>query len=203
LEEELKISGAVSIRDGEIIRNKKVLFRQETPAVDQFLIAAYTNTGVNYPKFYKMDSLARLGWLSAEYLLSDRNISSEYPPEQIGVVLANRNSSLDADQKYYKSLSSIPSPALFVYTLPNIVTGEICIRHKIKGENAFFIQHDFDAPFMNQYVSGLMNNDILQACICGWVDILGNDYQAVLFLIEKHGDGQQFNSANMLTYFQA
>jgi len=85
-------------------------------------------------------------------------------------------------------VKSIPSPALFVYTLPNIVIGEICIRHNFKGENAFFIFDRFDAGFMQQYVSNMINNDILQSCICGWVDVLGDDYKAVLFLVEKNGD---------------
>ena len=33
--------------------------------------------------------------------------------------------------------SYYPSPALFVYTLPNIVTGEIAIRNKYYGETSF------------------------------------------------------------------
>ena len=54
-----------------------------------------------------------------------------------------------------------------------------------KGESAFFIFDEFDVDFMEQYVSYLMDNDILQACIFGWVDVLKEDYKAFLFLVEK------------------
>jgi hypothetical protein len=68
-------------------------------------------------------------------------------PYATGIVLSNSNASLDADIKYYDSVANIPSPALFVYTLPNIVIGEISIKHSFKGENAFFIFDSFDARF--------------------------------------------------------
>ena len=74
-----------------------------------------------------------------------------------------------------------------VYTLPNIVIGEICIWHNFNGEHAFFIFDSFDAGFIHEYVTNLINNDILQACICGWVEVLGNAYKTVLFLVEKEG----------------
>jgi hypothetical protein len=77
------------------------------------------------------------------------------------------------------------SPALFVYTLPNIVIGEICIRHHFKGENAFFIFERFNADFIVSYVSNLLDIQQLQVCICGWVELLGDEYKAVLFLVEK------------------
>lgn len=132
-----------------------------------------------------MDNLSKLGWLANEVLLRDNFDIAKYRPEEIGIVLSNANSSLDTDIKYLETTKEIASPALFVYTLPNIVIGEISIRHHFKGENAFFIFEEFDAEFIQQYVSNLVNNDILQCCICGWVELLNNEYKAALFLIEK------------------
>ena len=66
--------------------------------------------------------------------------------------------------------------------------GEICIRHNFKGENDFFIFEQFDAGFIQQYVAHLFNTDILQACICGWVELMDNDYKACLYLVEKKTD---------------
>ncbi|MDB5147103.1 MAG: hypothetical protein JWQ57_1123 [Mucilaginibacter sp.] len=131
-----------------------------------------------------MDNLAKLGWLATEILLKDFD-ATRYQPTDIGVVLSNASSSLDADKRYYDSVQEMASPALFVYTLPNIVIGEICIRHHFKGENAFFIFEQFNADFINRYVSVLLEAGQLQACICGWVELLGDDYKAVLFLVEK------------------
>ena len=62
----------------------------------------------------------------------------------------------------------------------------------------------FNAPFIEQYVSGLLNNNILQACVCGWVDVLGDNYKTVLFLVEKTGRGgsRPFNAGIMNQIFQ-
>ncbi len=151
-----------------------------------FLLSVYQHLGVKYPKFYKMDNLAKLGWLAAEVLLKDFD-KTKYQPTDIGVVLSNAGSSLDADKRYYDSVQDIASPALFVYTLPNIVIGEICIRHHFKGENAFYIFERFNAEFISSYVSVLLETGQLQACICGWVEMTATGYKAVLFLVEKEG----------------
>ncbi len=119
-----------------------------------------------------MDNLSKLGWLASEILLKDSFKPEDYKPEEFGVVLANSNASLDTDLKYFETTKEFASPSLFVYTLPNIVIGEICIRNKFKGENAFFIQEKFDTGFIEQYVNNLVNSNILQACICGWVDVV-------------------------------
>jgi len=132
-----------------------------------------------------MDNLSKLGWLATEILLQGSFDKEKYKPADIGIVLSNASASLDTDIKYYETTKTIASPALFVYTLPNIVIGEISIRHHFKGENAFFVTEQFDAEFIEQYVSNLINNNILQCCICGWVDVLDEKYNATLFLIEK------------------
>ena len=158
-----------------------------------FLVSVYHHFALQYPKFYKMDNLSKLGWLANEVLLQNSFEKEKYKPGDVGVVLANAGSSLDTDIKYYQTVKNIASPALFVYTLPNIVIGEISIRHHFKGENAFFITEEFDAGFMEQYVSNLINNNILQCCICGWVDVLDKNYNATLFLIEKDKSANSVN----------
>jgi hypothetical protein len=145
-----------------------------------------------------------LGWLAAEIMLKECGIADRYQPYDIGVVFSNANSSLDTDIKYYESTKEIASPALFVYTLPNIVIGEICIRHHFKGENSFFIFDKFDAAFIAQNVNGLLNNNILQACICGWVETIGEQYKAALYLVEKSGDKNlvPFDEENITKIYQ-
>jgi hypothetical protein len=161
------------------------VFEERELELPEFLVAAYRHFDLQYPKFHKMDNLSKLGWLANEVLLKDNFDKEKYKPEDVGIVLSNANSSLDTDIKYYETAKIIASPAQFVYTLPNIVIGEISIRHHFKGENAFFIFEGFDAGFIEQYVSNLINNNILQCCICGWVEVLHNKYLATLFLIEK------------------
>jgi hypothetical protein len=171
--------------------------------ISEFLLAAYQHFGLNYPKFYKMDNLSKLGWLASEVLLKDGFEPADYQPEDVGVILANANSSLDDDIKYWDSIKDVASPSLFVYTLPNIVIGEICIRNHFKGEQALYIQNNFDADFIAKQVNYLLDKNILQACICGWVDVFEQDYKAVLFLVEKNKKENSivFSAENMKMIF--
>ena len=197
------ITNSCCISKGIISKNGQPLFENSEADASAFLLSIYQHFQLNYPKFYKMDNLSKLGWLASEILLKDNLSKENYQPEKIGLVLANKNSSLDDDIKYWDSVKDIASPSLFVYTLPNIVIGEICIRNGFKGEHAFYIQEDFDAEFIAQQVNYLLDNDILDACICGWVDFLGQDYKAVLFLVEKKADGLSvgFSAEEMTSTF--
>jgi hypothetical protein len=200
------ITASCSISNNAVYKNGMPLFENRETALTDFLLSVYQHFGIKYPKFYKMDNLSKLGWLAAEILLKDSFDASSYKPEDIGLILANANSSLDTDIRYYETTREIASPALFVYTLPNIVTGEISIRHQFKGENAFFIAEQFDAGFIGQYVNDLFNNNSLQACICGWVELLGEDYKAVLLLAEKKEEGKatiHFTTENILKIYQS
>lgn len=187
-----------------VYKNRQRVFEEGIKALPDFLVSAYQHFGLQYPRFYKMDNLSKLGWLANEVLLQGGFEKERYKPEKIGIVLSNANSSLDTDARYYETVKSIPSPALFVYTLPNIVIGEISIRHHFKGENAFFIFEQFDAGFIEQYVDGLVNNDILHCCICGWVEVLEEEYKAALFLVEKEKsrDSVIFTKENLNKIYQ-
>jgi hypothetical protein len=200
------ITASCIIRDHVVYTNERAIFerrptRSEPRATDltTFLTSAYHHFDFQYPKFYKMDLLSKLGWLASELLLKEGFNPGDYRPEDVAVVLSNAHASLDTDFKYFATIKDIPSPAVFVYTLPNIMIGEICIRHKFKGENAFFISGAFDAVFMEQYVRGLMSDDNTRVCICGWVDVLGEEYTAALFLIEKE-TGATFSKAPATTF---
>ena len=179
------ISASCVISDHLVFKNGEIVFENKHTDLHGFLLSAYDYFCLNYPKFYKMDKLSKLGWLASEILLKDSFRADKYRPDETGLVMSNANSSLDTDLKYLETVKDVPSPSVFVYTLPNIMIGEICIRNNFKGENAFFVFDEFDADFMQQYVDNLVNNNLVQACIFGWVDALEEDYKAVLFLVEK------------------
>ncbi len=176
-----RIAGHVVHKDG------KAVFENKGADLPGFLFSVYQHFRINYPRFYKMDNLSKLGWLASEILLSGHTPRTRRP-ENIGILLTNANASLDTDLKYYETVKDIPSPSLFGYTLPNIVIGEICIRNNVKGENSFFVSPGFDAGFIGGAVGILLDTGILETCICGWVDLLGEEYTAVLFLVEKISD---------------
>jgi hypothetical protein len=197
------ITSSCNISNSIVNKNGNKAFENQGVDLSAFLLSIYQRFHFNYPKFYKMDNLSKLGWLAAEILLEGDFHKYNYQPEEIGVVLTNSNSSLDNDLKYSDTLKDIPSPSVFVYTLPNIVIGEICIRNNFKGEHAFFIQKSFDTGFVAQQVNYLLDNNILQACICGWVEVLEQDYKAVLFLVEKKKTEKSllFSAENMNSIF--
>ena len=173
------------ISNHTVFKNGILVFENKQANTQDFLHSVYRHIELAYPKFYKMDMLCKLGFLASEILIHPSVSSAKYNPYEIGVILSNAQSSLDADCKYAATMNSNPSPSLFVYTLPNILIGEICIRNTIKGETAFFVFEKFNAGFLEKYVEYLFNNNNLQACICGWVDLLGDDYKVVLFYLDK------------------
>jgi hypothetical protein len=202
LAEQKHITAWCSIFDNKVVKNGTQLFDAKSVGINEFVVAVYKHLQVQYPKFYKMDNLSKLGWLAAEVLLKDNFDKSSYAPTQVAVVLANANASLDSDLKYLESVKDGASPALFVYTLPNIVIGEICIRNGFKGENTFYITEHFDATVMYRQVNEIMDHKAA-ACICGWVDVLGEDYKAVLFLVETGKEGIPFSETNLKKLFES
>lgn len=157
--------------------------------LDEFLDMVFGLLEISYPKFHKMDPSSKLGFLCSEVLLKDINLSKDYKPWQVALVLSNAHGSMDTDLRYHKSTKTMSSPALFVYTLPNIVAGEICIRNGFKGENAFFVTSTFDVGRIHQYVEAVLNTGHTQACIAGWVDVLGTHHDVFLYLAEKKQRG--------------
>ncbi len=184
---DLYISKYVIIRNNKVYVNGALLIDKQNEMLKfrQFAKSVYSFYNVKYPKYFKMDNHCKLGFLGTEILLQDFSLY-KYKPDQIGIILSNSESSLYTDREYQKSINNIPSPALFVYTLPNILLGEVCIRNKIMGENIFFINEKFDA-------SAIMNNlDLLFSytdtclCITGWVNFADPDnYDSVVYLVRN------------------
>ncbi|RAJ02610.1 hypothetical protein LX64_03630 [Chitinophaga skermanii] len=177
------ITASVTIRPHAVRKNGEETWKSNGEA--DFLRALYDQYAGNYPKYHKMDALSKLGWLGTEILLQNTLPADKYAAGDVGIILANSSSSQDTDERYFDTVSDIASPALFVYTLPNIVIGEISIRHKLKGENSFFIFDKFDTAFIATYVQTLFDSNTVQACICGWVEQYGSHYDGALFLVEK------------------
>jgi hypothetical protein len=206
------ITASCVVEKGAVYRNGAPIFAAGVlaPAASglaapaDFLSAVYRHFDLQYPKFYKMDPLSRLGWITTELLLGPGWDTTIYRPEDIAIVLSNAHSSLDTDYRYNDTIRDIPSPSVFVYTLPNIMIGEISIRHGIKGESAFFLSSSFDPLLLAGYTSLLLQQGNAGAAIVGWVDLLGDDYKAALFLIEKMEgpDTPEFSPETMHAIFQ-
>jgi hypothetical protein len=172
-------------------------YNSESP--DSWLKQLYKTSGLNYPKFYKMDMLAQAGYIASEFVKSGhREPLANYSDEAIAMVFANRYSSAESDAKFLRSYEEqhTPSPAMFVYTLPNMVLGEIAIANKWYGENMFAVLPKFDPDFYLQYIEMLLASET-EAVLAGWLNVTEDNIEVLLFLVEKNFSDTKFNSVNL------
>lgn len=149
------------------------------------LTALYREKVGNYPKFFKMDTLSKLGFLLTE-LLVEGETDRFVPREDRAVVVCSRSGCVCNDRHYQASMKEFPSPALFVYTLPNIVTGEIAIRNKYEGETSAFVLDKFDRETFDSLVETVFQDRTTRSTICCWIDCRDDsDWDATGFLFEK------------------
>ena len=106
------------------------------------------------------------------------------------MILFNHSSSIHADRAYLASISDadnyFPSPSLFVYTRPNIVAGELAIRHHYHGETSFYILPERDERLMRQIQTATLADSAIDSMISGWLDCDDEDhFLADLYLLSK------------------
>lgn len=148
------------VRDHVLAENKEVATPEEL----------YTHLHCNYPKFYKMDKLCKWAFVATEYLLGGNDsFYKDIDKSKIAIVLSTSHGCMDVDKRYADA--AIPSPALFVYTLPNIMLGELCIRHGFKGEQVCMVNDGVDAGELHFAANTLLECKGMEACLCGYVDV--------------------------------
>jgi len=197
------IQSYIQIENNEIVLNGESVFKIEPTNFGDFSKQALRYFEIQYPKFFKMDPLSKLAFLGAELLLSP--IVKENSENNIALVLANKSSSLDTDVKHQESISDkenyFPSPAVFVYTLPNICLGEISIRHQLKSENTFFIFDAFNTEFMFNYSRILLNTNKAEKVLCGWTELFNDNYKAFLCIIGTE-ENSKFKNETINTLYK-
>lgn len=138
------------------------------------LKALYHQYVGDYPKYYKMDPLSRLGFIASELLLQAEGAERFVACKDRAVIFFNHSSSICADRKYLETIANpencFPSPSVFVYTLPNIVTGEIAIRNRYHGETSFYILPRRDERLMQQILKASCLDSATRSFLCGWLD---------------------------------
>lgn len=187
----LKIKEYCRISNNRLLLNNQLLFEDLGSDFTTFIKLAYKKMETNYPKFFKMDDLSKLGFLATDILLKPLTQDSEMP-KNIALVFSNSASSLQTDRKHQESIvdkeNYFPSPAVFVYTLPNICLGEISIKHRLYSENSFFIFNHFNAEYLHDYASSLIKTEKADEVLCGWINCDVEDYEAFLYLVSTEGN---------------
>lgn len=152
-----------------------------------------------YPKFFKMDALCQLGFVATELLLEKTElrifdekgrVPEEQATENRAVVFFNAAASLVSDTCYQNTIADagnfFPSPAVFVYTLPNIVTGEVAIRNRYYGETAFYMASSANDPLIDEQLELTLQAPQNQSVIGGWLDCTDADtFSAHIKLVTK------------------
>ena len=149
----------------------------------EMLTEVYKTKIGDYPKFYKMDMLSRLAFVASELIIESegqRTLNSK--PSTLNysraVVLFNHSSSIIADRQYVKSIKKddfFPSPAAFVYTLPNITTGEIALRNGYHGETSFYLLAERNEKLMQMVIKSTFIDHDIKSVIGGWIDCPSED----------------------------
>lgn len=173
------------VKNGEFSVNDQLVFKSLEADFKLVIKSAYKELITDYPKFFKMDNVSKLALIASDLLLKEED------EKNIALILSNRASSLDTDRKYQDSIKDTnqyyPSPAVFVYTLPNICMGEISIKHQLHSENSFFVAESFTSEILHTYTNELLDTNKAEKALCGWVDIDNGNYNAFLYVVAKKG----------------
>ncbi|MDR2495823.1 MAG: hypothetical protein LBD21_01690 [Tannerellaceae bacterium] len=159
----------------------------------------YRSLAIDYPKFFKMDTLSKLGFLAAELLTAGEEKGEAEAMNDRSVVCFNKSASLEADIAYSKTIQKenfFPSPSLFVYTLPSIVTGEIAIRHKLRGETSFYVSPEWNAELLVDTVRQIFAAGASQSVIAAWIECEPDSFEAFMMLIGNYAEGLPLSAEN-------
>ncbi|MCF8258036.1 MAG: 3-oxoacyl-ACP synthase [Flavobacteriales bacterium] len=174
------------IREGEVFINGELFYQHMGD--EPFLVGLYRHLGLSYPKFFKMDEMSRMAFLGSEMVLV-RSELERFTDDEVALLFANRSSSLMTDGQFRSTLEGgIPSPALFVYTLPNIGMGEVCIRHRFYGENSFLVMEDFSPEQLLQTALPLLQQGAAKAVLLGWVETDGEHHDGFFVFLNSDSE---------------
>lgn len=154
-----------------------------------------------YKPFGRMDYFSKLGLAAIVFAMKDANLHTS-PHENTGIIACSSTGCLETDMKYQATLlpenNTLPSPALFAYTLPSCFLGEASIRYGLTGES--FVINETDTTGMtglgmavdllatgqtDYMLCGINNSQIDGADGIDGVDAASIQPGAVFFLLEK------------------
>ena len=192
-----------SIEENQAMVGTDVVFEQTLSDETDFLKALYKDLRVDYPKFYKMDNLSKLGFLGVELLKTKRPELMEKSDDAIAMVFQNQMSCLESDVMHQEQVNrQSPSPAVFVYTLPNIVIGELSIRNKWYGESAFFIGKSRETDNLISYSKSLILTGKAEVCLVGNIESFGGEHKLRVVVVEREGHGEEFTAENLSRFLE-
>ncbi|RQO31282.1 hypothetical protein DBR32_04760 [Taibaiella sp. KBW10] len=195
----LYINHCVSLRNDALHVDKHLQHTLPVAEIGETLTGLYRLLEISYPKFFKMDLVSKAAFLATEVLM--QAVRFEGNRDKVATVLTTASGCLAVDEKFEASRSEGASPALFVYTLPNIMLGEICIRHQFKGEQLCSVAPATDCYFMEGYVQDLLDNHDTDACLCGFVEAYDQTIDVRLIWVSAQESKTPFDQEHLLQIF--
>lgn len=188
-------------RQDKIYKDGNQCFGDPEGNSEHILLTAYKALAMTYPKFYKMDLLSRLGILAVEWLGPGIDHGR---PFDTGIICSTHYGCLEVDKAFNHSRESFASPALFVYTLPNIALGEICIRNKIKGPQVCLIEERTNAGLLCDNALNVLKRNRARNCIIGHIEATEKALFADLAWVSdtaENGNGVILNAEKLSAVF--
>ena len=183
------INSYCKIDDSQVLVDGQCLIPNDEGDASAWAGSIYRQLGIQYPKFFKMDTMCKFGFLASELLMRQLGATPEEPKKDWAVLCLNSCSSLDTDRRYQTTIQDadnyFPSPSVFVYTLANIVTGEIAIRHKIQGESSTFIFQNLDSEMLHRLGCNALAPDKADNLLCGWIDFELGHCNVMMFSVSQ------------------
>ena len=160
-----------------------------TESNDGLLKRLYRQHVGDYPKFFKMDPLCQVGFIASELLLQ-KTPDRFSPREDRALILFSQSGSFASDSHYQQTIADpndyFPSPSVFVYTLTNILTGEIAIRNHYFGETSCYLLDRKETTAMVDTVEDSFLDPQTRSALCGWVNYIDDTrYETTLFLVDS------------------
>lgn len=183
----VKITSTVVIRPDACLVNGEIVLSFQENSDDGWFRQIYRFLQPDYPKFHKMDQLSQAAFLTVELLKKEAgNVLMTSSEESVALIFANRESSSVTDSLFIDSYqrNGSPSPSLFVYTLPNILLGELSIRNKWYGENIFAVFPKFALDYYEKNARILLDDQV-SVILCGWVNVTEGKQEILVFTIEN------------------
>ena len=142
-----------------------------------------------------MDYFSKLGLAAIVFAMKDANLHTS-PHKNTGIIASSSTGCLETDMKYQATLlpenNTLPSPALFAYTLPSCFLGEASIRYGLTGESFVISETDTTGMTGLGMAVDLLTTGQTDYMLCGinnsqidGVDAASIQPGAVFFLLEK------------------
>ncbi|MBK8341147.1 MAG: hypothetical protein IPK99_14640 [Flavobacteriales bacterium] len=169
--------GVLSADDRELLRAQG--------SMENVFRECYKELAMDYPKFHKMDAPSKLAVLVTEPLLQRARQEGADLENRMGLIGMSHCGSTVTDEEHWavRTETGLASPAVFVYTLPNIGLGEITIRHRIFGSSLCLLDHEPGTELIQRSIRVLHERDGMEWIVCLWSDIFADRYDARAVLL--------------------